>query len=172
MVAAISAVSAPTIITICATIGACANSTALRPTMYTPAVTIVAAWMSADTGVGPSIASGSQTYSGICALLPVAPTNSSRQMSEMTPNCVFDRHRRGRVRDGAEVERAERVEDQEHAEHESPVADAVDDERLLAGIRRALLFVPVPDEQVRAQAHAFPPDEHRQEGAAQHEHQA
>ncbi len=42
-------------------IGAWLNSTALRPIRYTPAVTIVAAWMSADTGVGPSIASGSQT---------------------------------------------------------------------------------------------------------------
>src|SRR3546814_5460826 len=31
-----------------------------RQTMNTPAVTIVAAWISADTGVGPSIASGSQ----------------------------------------------------------------------------------------------------------------
>jgi hypothetical protein len=29
--------------------------------MYTPAVTIVAAWISAETGVGPSIASGSHT---------------------------------------------------------------------------------------------------------------
>ncbi len=29
--------------------------------MYTPAVTIVAAWMRAETGVGPAIASGSQT---------------------------------------------------------------------------------------------------------------
>jgi len=28
--------------------------------MYTPAVTMVAAWMSAETGVGPAIASGSQ----------------------------------------------------------------------------------------------------------------
>ena len=56
--------------------------------MYTPAVTIVAAWISAETGVGPSIASGSQTYSGICALLPVAPMNSSRQISEITPNCI------------------------------------------------------------------------------------
>ena len=27
----------------------------------TPAVTIVAAWMSAETGVGPAMASGSQT---------------------------------------------------------------------------------------------------------------
>ncbi len=40
-------------------------------------MTIVAAWISADTGVGPAIASGSQTCSGICADLPVAPTNSS-----------------------------------------------------------------------------------------------
>ena len=32
-----------------------------RATMYTPAVTMVAAWISAETGVGPSIASGSQT---------------------------------------------------------------------------------------------------------------
>src|SRR5208283_2567252 len=50
-----------------------------RATMYTPAVTMVAAWISADTGVGPSIASGSQTYNGNCADLPQAPTNSSKQ---------------------------------------------------------------------------------------------
>src|SRR5207253_6958435 len=37
--AAISAVSTPTIATISITIGACEKSTALRPTMYTPAVT-------------------------------------------------------------------------------------------------------------------------------------
>ena len=45
--------------------------------MYTPAVTIVAAWMSAETGVGPCIASGSQTYRGIWADFPVAPTKRS-----------------------------------------------------------------------------------------------
>ena len=39
-------------------------------------MTIVAAWISADTGVGPAIASGSHTCSGICADLPVAPMNS------------------------------------------------------------------------------------------------
>ena len=33
----------------------------VRAIRYTPAVTIVAAWMSAETGVGPAIASGSQT---------------------------------------------------------------------------------------------------------------
>ncbi len=36
-------------------------------------MTIVAAWMRAETGVGPSIASGSQTWSGNWALLPTAP---------------------------------------------------------------------------------------------------
>ena len=49
----------------------------MRVIRNTPAVTIVAAWISADTGVGPSIASGSQRYSGSWALLPTAPTNSS-----------------------------------------------------------------------------------------------
>ncbi len=53
--------------------GAIENRKFSRATMYTPAVTIVAAWISALTGVGPAIASGSHTYSGICADLPVAP---------------------------------------------------------------------------------------------------
>ena len=41
---------------------------------------MVAAWMSALTGVGPSIASGNQTKRGICALLPAAPAKRRRQM--------------------------------------------------------------------------------------------
>ena len=48
--------------------------------MNTPAVTIVAAWMRAETGVGPSIASGNQVCSRNCADLPIAPMNSSRQV--------------------------------------------------------------------------------------------
>src|SRR6476620_8163552 len=49
---------------------------------------MVAAWISADTGVGPSMASGSQTYNGICADLPVAPTNSNSVISDSGPNTV------------------------------------------------------------------------------------
>ena len=49
-----------------------------RHNMYTPAATIVAAWMRAETGVGPSMASGSQTCSGNCALLPMAPQKMRR----------------------------------------------------------------------------------------------
>ena len=48
-----------------------------------PAATIVAAWMSADTGVGPSIASGSQTCSGSCADLPTAPQKSRSGISRL-----------------------------------------------------------------------------------------
>ena len=39
---------------------------------------MVAAWISADTGVGPSIASSSQDCSGTWADLPQAPSSSSR----------------------------------------------------------------------------------------------
>src|SRR5207244_13174899 len=52
----------------------------LRATMYTPAVTIVAAWISALTGVGPSIASGSHGWSGICADFATAPPSSPSAM--------------------------------------------------------------------------------------------
>ena len=43
--------------------------------MNTPAATIVAAWIRAETGVGPSMASGSHTCSGNWADLPTAPQN-------------------------------------------------------------------------------------------------
>ena len=40
---------------------------------------MVAAWISADTGVGPSMASGSQVCRKNWALLPMAPMNSRKQ---------------------------------------------------------------------------------------------
>ena len=42
---------------------------------------MVAAWISADTGVGPAMASGSQMKSGIWADLPMAPMNSITAMN-------------------------------------------------------------------------------------------
>jgi hypothetical protein len=42
---------------------------------YTPAVTIVAACIKAETGVGPSIAIGNQTCKPTCELLAIAPIN-------------------------------------------------------------------------------------------------
>ena len=84
MVAAKSAVTAPTRATVSDATGAIEKSIELRATRKTPAVTIVAAWISAETGVGPAIASGNQTKSGICALLPAQPRNRKRQMAVTT----------------------------------------------------------------------------------------
>src|SRR4029077_13882898 len=56
-----------------------------RTSRYTPAVTMVAAWISADTGVGPSIASSSQDCNGTCADLPHAPRSSSSPSAVATP---------------------------------------------------------------------------------------
>src|ERR1700719_3625394 len=87
MVAAKKAVAMPMTATTFSAIGECRKIDELRATIYTPAVTMVAAWISALTGVGPSIASGSQTYRGSCADLPMAPMKSRMQMAVSTPTC-------------------------------------------------------------------------------------
>ncbi len=46
---------------------------------------MVAAWINAETGVGPSIASGSHVCSGTCADFANAPTQISRQIATITP---------------------------------------------------------------------------------------
>jgi hypothetical protein len=52
------------------------NTGYMRATRNTPAATMVAAWIRADTGVGPAMASGSQVWSGNWPDLPMAPQNS------------------------------------------------------------------------------------------------
>ncbi len=56
----------------------------MRATIKIPAVTMVAACINAEMGVGPSIESGSQTCNGTCADLPIAPTNSKIQATVIT----------------------------------------------------------------------------------------
>ena len=87
MVAAKNAVVAPMNITKACAVGASSNSGDSRATMNTPAVTMVAAWISAETGVGPSMASGNQVCSRNCADLPIAPMNSSRQVKVSASGC-------------------------------------------------------------------------------------
>ena len=76
-----NAVIAPITITTDSAVSDSSNSGDMRATMKMPAVTIVAAWISAEIGVGPSIESGSQTCSGNCALLPIAPMNRQMQIT-------------------------------------------------------------------------------------------
>ena len=77
-----SAVMAPMTMTKDSAVSDNSNRGDMRATMKMPAVTIVAAWISAEIGVGPSIESGSQTCSGTCADLPMAPTKSRMQIAE------------------------------------------------------------------------------------------
>ena len=86
IVAAISSVAQPTIAPTSAAAGACSNSGCMRAIRYTPAVTIVAAWIRAETGVGPSIASGSQVCSGTWADFANAPTSSPMQPATRSPS--------------------------------------------------------------------------------------
>ena len=52
-----------------------------RTNKNTPAATIVAAWINADTGVGPAMAGGSQIDSGNCADFAAAPQKSPKPMA-------------------------------------------------------------------------------------------
>ncbi len=85
IVAPTNAVAAPTMATTSIALAERLKIGQERATMKMPAVTIVAAWMSAETGVGPSMASGSQTNSGSCADLPIAPVNRSRAIRVIVP---------------------------------------------------------------------------------------
>jgi hypothetical protein len=112
--------------------------------MNTPAVTMVAAWISAETGVGPSIASGSQ----VCRqeLRRLAHRADEQQQAdhghrhrqraeELRPasSCV-DAGRRGAAKTASsKLDRAEHQNTAEDAEREAEVADAVDDEGLDRG---------------------------------------
>ena len=69
----------------------------MRATMKMPAVTMVAAWISAEIGVGPSIESGSQTCSGNCALLPIAPMNRQMQMTVISIQSVPGKRELGQL---------------------------------------------------------------------------
>jgi hypothetical protein len=66
------------------TFGADSNHVEHLITKNTPAVTIVAACIKAETGVGPSIASGSQICKPICADLPIAPISKVEQIISIT----------------------------------------------------------------------------------------
>src|SRR5581483_88390 len=84
------AVVAPITMTKESAVSECSNSGDMRATMKIPAVTMVAAWISAEMGVGPSMESGSHTCSGTCADFPIAPTNRQMQMSVSASTLVFE----------------------------------------------------------------------------------
>src|SRR6266851_3800866 len=73
--------------------------------------------------------------------------------------------------DGVELQRAEDEEDGEDAEQEAEIADPVDDEGLDRGGIGAVAIVPEADQQIRAEADAFPAEEHLDEIVRRHQRQ-
>ena len=70
------AVNAPVQAIVFITAGISSNTGNIRAIKNTPAATIVAAWINAEMGVGPSIASGSHTWRGNCADFAAGPINT------------------------------------------------------------------------------------------------
>ncbi len=91
MVAATKAVTAPMVATTSWAVCDCDRIGLIRHIRYTPAVTMVAAWMRAETGVGPSMASASHGNSGSWADFPAAATNSSRHTAVPVPPPMAER---------------------------------------------------------------------------------
>ena len=80
-----------TVTCICLFIGAMGKSAQFPLHVWLPdsmeGPTPISALIHAAIGVGPSIESGSHTCNGTCADLPIAPTNSSRQITVGSAHC-------------------------------------------------------------------------------------
>src|SRR6202034_1831696 len=76
-----SAVVAPITSTKDSAVSEYSNSGDMRATMKIPAVTMVAAWINAEIGVGPSIESGNHTCSDTWADFGIAPTKRQMQIT-------------------------------------------------------------------------------------------
>src|SRR5665213_3619088 len=75
-----NAVVEPMMSTVDSAVSDNSNRGDMRATMKMPAVTMVAAWIRAEIGVGPSMESGSQMCSGTWADFPMAPMNRHMQV--------------------------------------------------------------------------------------------
>ena len=108
IVAAKNAVRPPIITIINRAIGANSNRGEQRIIRNTPAVTNVAACIKADTGVGPSIASGNQVCNPIWADLPIDPTNRQKQIASKHGTSQYRKEKETSVKKGAKTKTIEK----------------------------------------------------------------
>src|SRR6266403_3584636 len=73
--------------------------------------------------------------------------------------------------DGLEIQRMECAEQQKHPQHESKIADAIDDERLFPCVRSRFSQEGEADEQVAREAYALPTNEQQHVICRQHQNQ-
>ena len=69
------------------------------------------------------------------------------------------------------VEHANLREEHEHGDEQSEIADAVDDECLLARVSIDLVVEPEADQEIRAETNALPSDEQNGIARSKHQHQ-
>ena len=145
--------------------------------MNTPAVTMVAAWISAETGVGPSIASGNQVCSRNWADLPIAPMKRSMQASVKASACQPKKSMVLPTRPGAPPKMVSKsVEPISANNAKMPSAKPKSPTRLTTNALIAAAFadgflVPEPDQQVARETDPFPAEEQLDEIVGRHQHQ-
>ena len=177
MVAANSAVVAPMKVTKASASGAYSRIGDMRAIRNTPAVTMVAAWISAETG---RRAFHRVRQPDVQADLRRLAHRADEQQDAdhlVGARCVPNNVNVSvlvlgdAAEDGGELDRAEGPECQRDAEREAEVADAVDDERLDRGGAGGRAVIPVADEQVAHQPDAFPAEEQLHQVVGRHQHQ-
>src|SRR5471030_776609 len=162
-----TSVTAPIIPTRCRTSGAIRNRPCVRAIRYTPAVTMVAAWISAETGVGPAMASASQVCNGSCADLPTAPPSNINVTGDSgVANGQFLRCQHHQFTD---VQRTQFTVQNEQREGQEYVTDAGHDERFHRCRTVSRMRVVETDQQVTAQTHTFPTEVHQQQVVCQYQ---
>ena len=130
---------------------------------------MVAAWISALTGVGPAIASAARSAAATAPICrPRRPAATARRRSRTrTSRPVL----RGPLHQLLDIERAQVIEEQKQADRHGGIADAGHDERFAAGAAVHRIAVPEADEQIAAQPDAFPSEVEEQEVVGQHQRQ-
>ncbi len=130
---------------------------------------MVAAWIRALTGVGPSMASGSQTCSGNWADLPAAP--AKMPMAAQVKTAPAKSPGNGQAAELNDIEGAGIGIKYQDGGQETEVTQAGHDKGFLGGIGGGRPLEPETDQQIGAEADHFPEDEHHQEIIGQHQSQ-
>ena len=145
-----------------------------RTTRYTPAVTIVAAWMRAETGCGARHCvrqpDEQRELGGFPGDGQEQQQGDGQQQLGGCPGSLLEDH--------IEIQAAKGGSHQENGQQHAKISHAVDDECLFGsfGVRGAFssFFEPETDQQVGAQANPFPADEQHEKvvGAHQYHHRS
>ena len=131
---------------------------------------MVAAWMRAETGVGPSIASGQPGLQRELAGLAAGAEQQQQRDRQRACSPVELADAARTPRRTASVPSVANM--QEDRDGQADVADPVHEERLLAGGGRGrAVLVPEADQQVRRETDALPADVEHHEVVAEHQQQ-